>query len=308
MRAKKKPLRSKSTFDSVQRPSSIPENAFSKQRKTTHVGSDQAGGEPPKGIVLIGLPACGKSTIGRRLAALLDWPLIDTDRLLLENLGAKSLAEVQRQLGVEAFLAEEGKAALSIHQRPAIIATGSSVPYSDRAMWHLSRLGHIVYLKVSTEDFLRRVPDPAARGVFVPEGWTYPEACQERQVLYQYYADFVFTPPSAQTPMLIARRLAEELIARGYLKNRPLPSGAEAMRRWQKKQGQMALVVAGTLKDQLQHLAKESRRPSRSLKGKAEKERTLTSQDSRRTGQATAKRKGYSQRRHGVKKRNTTSR
>lgn len=55
-----------------------------------------------KNIVLIGMPGCGKSIIGKRLAAILgkEWIDIDTE---IEALAGKTIPEIFRQDGEEAF-------------------------------------------------------------------------------------------------------------------------------------------------------------------------------------------------------------
>jgi len=55
-----------------------------------------------KNILLVGMPGCGKSTIGRKLAEKLGRPLVDTDALIVERAGC-SIPEIFARDGEAAF-------------------------------------------------------------------------------------------------------------------------------------------------------------------------------------------------------------
>ena len=96
-------------------------------------------------IILIGMPASGKSTVGVILAKLLGFDFIDTD-LLIQRQTALHLSEIIQSQGLDAFLAVEEVACLSLYANHSVIATGGSVIYSANAMHHLKELGTIIYL------------------------------------------------------------------------------------------------------------------------------------------------------------------
>ena len=64
-------------------------------------------------IVLIGMPASGKSTVGVILAKILGMNFIDTDIVLQQQEGSR-LSEIMKTGGVEGFLQTEEKVVLGI--------------------------------------------------------------------------------------------------------------------------------------------------------------------------------------------------
>jgi len=78
----------------------------------------------PLVIALVGLRGAGKSAVGRRLAARLGWPLVDTDEAVCRALGVP-VAELLRT-GQEARFrdAEEQAVADALAPGPVVLATG----------------------------------------------------------------------------------------------------------------------------------------------------------------------------------------
>lgn len=88
-------------------------------------------------IVLTGMPASGKSTVGVILAKILGMDFIDTDIVIQKREGSR-LSEIIENQGTDGFLKIEEQAVLSIDVHNTVIATGGSVIYSSRAMEHLA--------------------------------------------------------------------------------------------------------------------------------------------------------------------------
>ena len=141
-------------------------------------------------LILIGMPASGKSTAGVVLAKLLGYRFLDTD-LLIQNREGSRLPEILADRGVDGFLAAEEAACLSIQAEHCVIATGGSVVYSEAAMAHLKSLGCVVYLEVELETLTGRLRDIQSRGVVLRPGQTLAELYRERVILYEKYADLV---------------------------------------------------------------------------------------------------------------------
>lgn len=75
-------------------------------------------------IVLVGMPGCGKSTVGRQLAELLHRPFVDADEALAERAGC-TITEIFREQGEEAFRALETEVLRDLGKRSGIVlATG----------------------------------------------------------------------------------------------------------------------------------------------------------------------------------------
>lgn len=140
-----------------------------------------------KNIVLIGMPGAGKSTVGVVLAKSLGFTFIDSDLEIQQKTG-KLLQELISAHGVEGFwqIESDVNAALEVDQ--AVIATGGSVCYEPQAMEHLSKIGIVVYLKLSYEEIEDRLGDLSARGVTMREGQSLKDLYQERTPLYEKYA------------------------------------------------------------------------------------------------------------------------
>lgn len=142
-----------------------------------------------KNIVLIGMPAVGKSTVGVVVAKRLGYDFIDTD-LLIQNQEKRLLKEIIEQEGNEGFLAIENQVNRDLKVERAVIAPGGSVVYCEEAMEHFRKTGTVVYLKVSYETIYNRINNAKSRGVVLKEGQTLKELYDERTVLFERYADY----------------------------------------------------------------------------------------------------------------------
>jgi len=141
-------------------------------------------------IVLIGMPACGKSTIGVQLAKWLSMGFIDTD-LLVQARAGESMQAFQDQHGMDAYQTLECDTVQSVICDNCVIATGGSAVYCDAAMKHLQSMGRIVFLDVPVPDIKERIGDISKRGVVIRSGMTLDDLYDERHPLYLNYAEFV---------------------------------------------------------------------------------------------------------------------
>ena len=141
-------------------------------------------------VILIGMPGCGKSTVGVILAKILGYEFLDTD-LLIQKREEARLEEIIRRVGNDAFLDIEEDVCSSLDTGRTVIATGGSAVYRPAAMQHLKELGTVLYLKVPLHELAVRLHDLKARGVVLPEGTTLSALYKERAELYEKYADIV---------------------------------------------------------------------------------------------------------------------
>lgn len=141
-------------------------------------------------IILIGMPGCGKSTIGVVLAKVLGYEFTDSD-LLIQKREGKLLREIIAEQGEEVFIRIEEDVNARIQTERHVIATGGSVVYSDRAMQHLKEIGTVVYLKLSYATICSRLGNIRRRGVVLRDGQTLKDLYDERVPLYERYADVV---------------------------------------------------------------------------------------------------------------------
>ncbi|MBF0111105.1 MAG: shikimate kinase [Desulfamplus sp.] len=141
-------------------------------------------------LTLIGMPGAGKSTVGIILAKNLTFGFLDTDVLIQIN-QQKSLQQIidgSDHLNLRRI--EEGEI-LKLNIDKHIIATGGSVPYSEKAMEHLKNISEIVFLYVSYDELERRIHNFETRGISKAPNQTFKEIYDERQILYKKYADIV---------------------------------------------------------------------------------------------------------------------
>ena len=74
-------------------------------------------------IILIGMPASGKSTVGVILAKILGYNFVDADIVIQEKDGRK-LSEIIAEEGIEGFIDIENKINTGIEVEKSVIATG----------------------------------------------------------------------------------------------------------------------------------------------------------------------------------------
>ena len=139
-------------------------------------------------IVLIGMPACGKSVTGVVLAKSLQMGFLDTD-LLIQEAAGKGLQEIINEDGMDAFKALEEQVLCQVDVTHTVIATGGSAVYYPKAMKHLKKLGRIVYIHVSVETILERLNNITTRGVAMSEDQDIAGLYEERKPLYESFAE-----------------------------------------------------------------------------------------------------------------------
>ena len=94
-------------------------------------------------IILIGMPASGKSTVGVVVAKRLGYEFVDTD-LLIQKQEKRLLKEIIEQEGNDGFLAIENQVNRDLEVDHAVISPGGSVVYCEEAMEHFKKIGKVV--------------------------------------------------------------------------------------------------------------------------------------------------------------------
>lgn len=165
-------------------------------------------------IILIGMPGCGKSTLGVLLAKHMGFGYVDSDVVIQERT-QKRLTELLDEKGFDEFLAIEGETntllAKSLHQ--TVIATGGSAVYHQKSMQDLCENGICVYLQVSLQTVAHRLGDYSQRGVALPEGYTLEDLYNERHPLYLDYAHVVLEESPDSSMQEVVRKLEACILA-----------------------------------------------------------------------------------------------
>lgn len=141
-----------------------------------------------KNLILIGMPAVGKSTVGVVVAKRLGFEFIDAD-LLIQKQEGKLLKDIIEERGIDGFLEVENQVNRDINTSGAVISPGGSVVYCKEAMDHYKEMGVILYLKASFETIQERLKDTKQRGVALRDGQTLKDLYEERTMLFEKYAD-----------------------------------------------------------------------------------------------------------------------
>lgn len=149
-------------------------------------------------IILIGMPGCGKSTIGVLLAKNLAYGFLDSDLVIQEQSGRK-LQDMINDMGPEAFSAFEDAVNSTLIPHRTVIATGGSAVYGARAMAHFREIGTVVYLDVPLDVIRERISNYETRGIVMKDGQTLEDIYAERTALYEKYADLTVNADQPDT-------------------------------------------------------------------------------------------------------------
>ena len=161
-------------------------------------------------VILIGMPGAGKSTVGKALASKMKYGFIDSDTKIEENCG-KKLGDIIFESGKEGFLEIENFINATLKARNKVIATGGSAVFGNEAMEHFTRIGDIIYLKLSFKEITKRIEDLKSRGVACEEGETLEDIFAKREPLYEKYAQITIDC-DGKTVKEIVKELHERLI------------------------------------------------------------------------------------------------
>ena len=108
-----------------------------------------------KNIVLIGMPACGKSTIGYWLSKKINYPFVDVDRYLEEKEN-KIISDIFSNEGEEYFRELETKYLKELSEKEGIIiSTGGGAVKNKENIDILKENGIIVFLNRTIDDISR---------------------------------------------------------------------------------------------------------------------------------------------------------
>lgn len=141
-------------------------------------------------IILIGMPGCGKSTLGVVLARKLGYGYLDTDSFISQR-EKSTLQDIIDKRGLNYFLDIESSVGSEIVCDRVIIATGGSMIMSEKAMDNLKSLGKVIYINVPIDELKRRLGNFSDRGIAMKNGETLDDILKKRTPYYSKYADLV---------------------------------------------------------------------------------------------------------------------
>lgn len=153
-------------------------------------------------ILLTGMPACGKSTVGRLLADKLSRPFFDADAEIVRRLGCDIPTFFARE-GEAAFRRVEAEVLAELGKRSGcVIATGGGCVTREENYNSLHQNGVIVWIQ-------RALSELSAKGRPVSQSTDIHTLYARRRPLYERFADYSIE--SAATPQETAQRVLELL-------------------------------------------------------------------------------------------------
>ena len=127
--------------------------------------ADRPPGQPrlARTLVLVGLMGAGKSSVGRRLAALLGVPFIDSDNAI-EAAAGMAVPEIFASLGEPAFRDGERRViARLLNERPGVLATGGGAFVEPRTRAEVKAHATSIWLRADLDLLWDRVRDRPGR-------------------------------------------------------------------------------------------------------------------------------------------------
>lgn len=155
-----------------------------------------------RNVILIGMPGCGKSTIGQILASKLNKTSVDSD-IEIESASGCSIPEIFQNYGEEEFRTRE-TATLSrlCKQSSCVIATGGGCITREENLPILRQNGIIVWIR-------RSISALSTEGRPLSQNGSLEQMYQVREPLYHSFADVIVENNS--TPEAAAAQIMKQL-------------------------------------------------------------------------------------------------
>ena len=142
-------------------------------------------------VFLIGMPGCGKSSLGRKVGSMLRVPYVDMDQRISDTVGC-SISEMFEHYGEQAFRNAETNTLIQLtREKPSLISTGGGTVLRENNRAIMRNHGVIVLIDRPLEEImgdikLDRRPLLAQKGLSEVE-----RLYHERIDIYRSAADFV---------------------------------------------------------------------------------------------------------------------
>ncbi len=152
-----------------------------------------------RSIVLVGLMGCGKSSVGRRLAARLGLAFVDADEEI-ERVAAKSIVEIFADHG-EAYFRDGERRVIArlLGSGPQVLATGGGAFLNPDTRAKIRERGVSIWLRAELPVLMRRVAKRETRPLLKTAD---PEATMRDLIARRYpvYAEADITLESRDVP------------------------------------------------------------------------------------------------------------
>ena len=137
-----------------------------------------------RNIVLIGMPSCGKTSLGRKLSKELGYEFIDLDKRIVEKT-QKTIPEIFKESGEEGFRKIEAEVCLEVSKcNHTVISCGGGIIKNEINMKALALNGFIIYIKRDVDRLLVGNGRPLSK-----DKHTLVKMFEEREPYYLKYSD-----------------------------------------------------------------------------------------------------------------------
>lgn len=153
-------------------------------------------------VLLIGMKHCGKSTLGRQMAARLGCPFYDVDPMIeamheCEHSETLPVREIFAQYGERHFHRIEGHVVCELYlklDRPgssSVVSLGGRTALNETVCRLLSAIGRVIYLQVAPETLFERVIKGGVPPFLDPANprEDFLALCRQREPEYERLAD-----------------------------------------------------------------------------------------------------------------------
>ncbi len=162
-------------------------------------------------LLLVGMMAVGKTTVGTLIAERLGWSFLDSDAQLVADVGRSSY-EIFTADGDEELRILESRALVEAltQKTPVVIAVAGGAVLAEASRELMVRSGVVVWLRASITTMVERVQRGGARPRLGDDpAESLRDLYRTREPLYAEVAQFVFDVDDATPEQIAARILAE---------------------------------------------------------------------------------------------------
>lgn len=158
-------------------------------------------------IILVGLMGAGKSTIGRKLATMMNMEFYDSDREIEERTGV-DIATIFEIEGESGFRDREEQVIAELCEKTNIIlATGGGSVLRENNRKAMRKSGHVVYLRTTAELLYSRIRYDKSRPLMQtpsPLG-TLRSLLKDREPFYLEIADTIMRTGKQKVAVIVNR-------------------------------------------------------------------------------------------------------
>jgi shikimate kinase len=166
-------------------------------------------------VFLVGMMGVGKTTAGRLLAEILEWPHLDSDDEVVRVAGMP-FVELWEQVGEAGFRTREAEVVSALAARPgeAVIALGGGAILDARSREAIKAAGLVVWLRADPDVLTKRVGGGDGRPLLKNgPAQALKVLSEKRAPLYEEVADLVFDV-DRMNPREVANRIATAIKGR----------------------------------------------------------------------------------------------